>query len=78
MELLCEGISIPLAQLGPNFFISYQSVDAPLEHAVIRVSIDGAESRWAVRLPEGVRTGERTVYQVLSEDLNASLKPSAA
>jgi hypothetical protein len=58
MELHVNGYVLPLAQLGPNFLILKDSVDHPPADAEIRLSIDDQESRWPVRLVEGLASNQ--------------------
>jgi hypothetical protein len=54
MELRLNGDVLPIAQLGPDFLILKTPVDHPPAEAEIRMSIDGHEQRWLVRLLEGL------------------------
>jgi hypothetical protein len=56
MELRLNGDILPIAQLGRNFLILTSPINHPPAEAEIRVSIDGHERRWWVRLIEGVST----------------------
>ena len=54
MRLLVNGGSIAVAQMGPDFLL----VDAPINHppgdATMVLQVDQSESRWNIRLPEGI------------------------
>jgi len=54
MRLLLNELSLPVAQMGPDFVL----VDAPVDHrpavATVVMQIDGSERRWNVRLPNGI------------------------
>ncbi len=61
MELHVNGSVLKISHLGPDFLILREPVDHPPSEAEIYMSVDGKESRWAVRLPAGVSTTrERT------------------
>jgi hypothetical protein len=61
MTLFLNGDAMPIAQMGPDFLI----LDNPIEHAPcvaeVVLSVDGNESRWSVRLPEGIRPNQKRV-----------------
>jgi hypothetical protein len=61
MQLLVNGLSLPVAQLGPDFLL----LDAPVNHlpsaASIILQIDDSEQRWNVYLPEGISTASKRV-----------------
>ena len=54
IQLYVNGHVLPVAQLGPDFLILRTPVDHPPADAEIRMSIDGDESRWPVRLVNGI------------------------
>ncbi len=54
MELRVNGSVLNISHLGPDYLILTQPVDQPPAQAEIVMSIDGKQSRWAVRLPVGV------------------------
>ena len=54
MELRLNGHILPIAQLGRDYFILTTPANHPPADAEITLSIDGHESRWPVRLPEGL------------------------
>jgi hypothetical protein len=58
MRLLIDGESLGVGQLGPDFVLLDEVVAHPPCDAVIEMRIDEEESRWPVRLPEGI-TSER-------------------
>ena len=61
MRLLVNGLSLSVAQLGPDFVL----VDAPVNHppadASVVLQVDQSERRWNVRLPNGISAGTRKV-----------------
>lgn len=54
MELRLNGQVLPMAQLGPTFFILAKPIDHPPAEAEIFMSIDGHERQWPVYLPNGI------------------------
>jgi hypothetical protein len=54
MQLLVNGSSLSVAQMGPDFLL----VDAPIDHpptdARLVLQVDQSERRWNVRLPNGI------------------------
>lgn len=62
MQLLLNGTSISIAQLGPDFVILDAVVEQqPPADAEILLRVDGRESRWSVFLPNGISPGEKKV-----------------
>ncbi len=61
MSLSVGGRSIPVAQMGPDFLL----VDAPIDHppsiAELFLQVDQSETRWEVRLPEGISAQSQKV-----------------
>lgn len=61
IQLLIDGASFPVAQLGPDFLF----VDAPFDHppggAGLILQIDQSERRWNVHLPNGISAGSHRV-----------------
>jgi len=55
MQLLVDGVSLPIGQMGPDFLLLDKSIDRPPGEATIVFSVEGYdERRWQVRLPEGL------------------------
>jgi len=54
MQLLVNGSSIRIAQMGPDFLLVDKPIDYPPCEAVIVLSVDDSERRWPVRLPQGL------------------------
>jgi hypothetical protein len=54
IQLRLDGRCLPVAQLGPDFLILRSPTDYPPSDAEIILSIDGDESRWPVRLADGI------------------------
>ena len=61
MQLLVNGLSLPVAQLGPDFL----PLDAPVNHAPsiasIVLRVDASERRWDVYLPNGISAESKRV-----------------
>lgn len=54
MRLLVSGLSLPIAQMGPDFVL----LDEPVNHgpatATMVMQVDKSERRWNVHLPNGI------------------------
>ena len=61
IDLILNGHTLPVAQLGPDFLVLDHPADYPAGPANILMSVDGEAERWSVRLPEGVQTTRRKV-----------------
>ncbi len=59
IQLSVNGHVLPVAQLGPDFLVLRTPADHPPAEAEIALWIDGQESRWRVRLVEGIAAGRR-------------------
>ena len=61
INLILNGNSIPVAQLGPGFLL----LDAPGDHSPCEASlvlrVDESERRWTVRLPNGISSDSKRV-----------------
>jgi hypothetical protein len=61
MQLLVNGCSISVVQMGPDFLL----VDAPINHppgaASLVLQVDRSERRWNVRLPNGISAESKRV-----------------
>jgi hypothetical protein len=55
MQLSLNGLTMSIAQLGPDFIIIRDRKDHPPSVAQIAVWIDDHERRWNVNLPEGIQ-----------------------
>jgi hypothetical protein len=54
MQLLVNGVTLSIGQMGPDYLMLDASIDHPPTNATIVFSVDGNERRWTVRLPEGL------------------------
>jgi hypothetical protein len=72
MELHVNGQVLPIAQLGPDFLVLANPADYPPTDAEIAMSIDGHESRWPVRLLEGLSVGQRRTRISRCQQANGS------
>ena len=61
IQLLLNGHSIPVAQLGPGFLFLDAPIDHPPGDASILLRVDQSERRWNVRLPNGISAGSKRV-----------------
>lgn len=61
MQLLVNGFTLPVSQLGPDFLL----VNTPVNHApgsaTVVMQIDESERRWNVRLPHGMSAESKRV-----------------
>jgi hypothetical protein len=62
MQLLVDGVSLPILQMGPDFLLLGKSVDHAAGEATVVFSVEGSdERRWQVLLPEGLAVASRRV-----------------
>jgi hypothetical protein len=54
MRLILNGMSLPIAQLGPDFLVLDAPVNHPPANASVSLKVDNAERHWDVRLPNGI------------------------
>jgi hypothetical protein len=61
MRLLVSGLSIPVAQMGPDFVL----LESPVNHspgpARVVLQVDQSERSWNVHLPHGISAGTKRV-----------------
>ena len=66
IDLLIDGASVPVAQLGPDFLL----LDAPFEHppcnARLILQVDQSERQWGIYLSKGISAAESRVAIRLS------------
>jgi hypothetical protein len=72
MQLRFNGTSIPIAKMGPDYIVLHSASDHPPCEATIELSVEDRESRWNVRLPNGISAGSQRVA------LAAALPPAKA
>jgi hypothetical protein len=61
MQLLVNGTSLPIVQMGPDFLFLGKQMDHPPCEATIVFSVDDSERRWQVWLPDGLAIGRTRV-----------------
>ena len=61
MQLLLNGSSIRVAQMGPDFLFVDTPVDHPPANASLVFQVDGQERRWNVNLPQGISASSKRV-----------------
>jgi len=55
IQLNVNGLSVPVAQLAPDFIILQQAVNHPPAEAELVLRVDESEHRRIVFLPDGLR-----------------------
>jgi hypothetical protein len=61
MQLLVNGNSIRVVQMGPDFLLVEEPFDHPPADASVVLQVDQSERRWNVLLPNGMSVGSRRV-----------------
>ena len=61
MRLLVSGLSIPVAQMGPDFVLLESPVDHPPGRASVELQVDQSKRSWNVHLPHGISAGTKRV-----------------
>jgi hypothetical protein len=61
MQLLVNGKSIRIAQMGPDFLFLDAPVDHPPTNARLVLQVDASERRWDVHLPDGISASSKRV-----------------
>lgn len=61
IQLLIDGRSIPVAQLGPDFLLLDSAFNHPPDNARLVLQVDQNERNWAVRLPNGISAASNRV-----------------
>ena len=54
MQLLVNGSSLAIAQLGPDFLLVDEPINHPPSEARVVLQIDQSERRWTIHLPNGI------------------------
>jgi hypothetical protein len=58
MHLSVNGHTLSIGHLGPDYVILDASIDHPPSDAEVFLSVDGKESRWKVRLVDGLSASQ--------------------
>jgi len=61
MRLLVNDLSLPVAQMGPDFLLLGATADHPPAAARLVLQVDQSERIWNVRLPNGLSAGTKRV-----------------
>jgi hypothetical protein len=61
MRLLVNGDTLRVAQMGPNFLLLDSPINHPPAEAIMVLRVDESETRWPVRLPDGISAGSKRV-----------------
>jgi hypothetical protein len=67
MQLIVNGSSISITQMGPDFLFIESTSDHPPGDATIILQVDDSERQWKVRLPEGISKDSKRVALALFE-----------
>jgi hypothetical protein len=67
MRLMVNGTSIRITHMGPDFVFVESPTNQPPCEASILLRVDAGESRWKVRLPDGISEGSKRVALALCE-----------
>lgn len=58
MHLSVNGHTISIGHLGPDYVVLDTPIDYPPTEAEISLAVDGKESRWRVRLSDGLSASQ--------------------
>jgi hypothetical protein len=61
MQLLLNGSSIRIEQMGRDFLIINKPFDHPPTDASLVLRVDDSETRWNVRLPHGISAASNRI-----------------
>ena len=61
MQLLLNGSSVRIVQMGPDFLLVDEPFDHPPDHASVVFQVDGNERTWNILLPSGLSAGSKRV-----------------
>ena len=67
MRLIVNGTSIGITHMGRDFVVVESPAEYPPGEASILLRVDDSESRWNVRLPDGISASSKRVAIALSE-----------
>jgi len=66
MRLIVNGTSIGITHMGRDFVVVESPAEYPPGEASIFMKVDESESRWNVRLPDGMSVNSRRVTIAVS------------
>ena len=78
INLILNGHSIPVAQLGPRFLLVDEPSDHPPGLASIVLRVDQSEERWNVHLPNGISADSQRVAIVTDVETDSTAEASVA
>ena len=61
IQLLIDGGSVAVAQLGPDFLLLDKPFEHPPGNACLVLQVDQSERRWDIRLPNGISANANRV-----------------
>jgi hypothetical protein len=61
IQLLMNGSTISVAQLGPDFLLLDEPFDHPPGDAGLRLQVDQSEHEWQICLPHGISASSSRV-----------------
>jgi len=61
MQLIVNGASIPVVQMGPDFLLVNRPIDHPPGVASLVLQVDESVRRWNVQLPDGISAHSKRV-----------------
>jgi hypothetical protein len=67
MHLSFDGVSVRVAQLGPDFLLLESVTSHPPCDANITMRVDQSERSWNVRLPNGISSDSKRVVIAAAE-----------
>ncbi len=67
MQLIINGLSLVVAQMGPDFVFLENPINYPPGIASLILQIDESETRWNVHLPNGISADKKRVQIARSE-----------
>jgi hypothetical protein len=67
MRMVVRGESLSVTHMGPDFVLIDSPADYPPCEASLVLRVDGSESVWKVRLPDGISKDSRRVVLALAE-----------
>ena len=67
MRLIVGGTVIRITHMGPDFLLIDAPGDLPPCGASISLKVDGSETEWKVRLPEGISKNSNRVALALAD-----------